>query len=75
MRLASILNQINLSDDPVTTETGLFESQGQSSYSDVHSKRVLILNLIIQKSIWTDGLFIENEIKMKKWKDKIGVRV
>ena len=39
MRLASILNQTNLSDDPVTTETGLYESQGQSSYSDVHSKR------------------------------------
>ena len=77
MKLASILNQTEilsdiLSDNPVTTETDSSESQGRSSDTARSYKTCTNIEFDYSKSMWTDGLFMEDGVQMKKWKDKIG---
>ena len=73
MKLVFILNQTDiLSDNTVTTETDSFESQGRSSDTTRSYKTCTNIEFDYSKSVWTDGLFMEDGAQMKKWKNKIG---
>ena len=61
-----------VSENPVTTGTNLSESQGRSLNSARSFKTCTNIEFNYSKSMWTDGLFMDDDVQMKEWKDKIG---
>ena len=54
------------------SETNLSESQGRSFNSARSFKTCTNIEFNYSKSMWTDGLFMDDHAQMKEWKDKIG---
>lgn len=67
------MNQTDfLSGNQVMSETNLSESQGRSFNSARSFKTCTNIEFNYSKSMWTDGLFMDDHVQMKEWKDKIG---